>query len=90
MTGSKRPSDEWAFLGRGVLRTLVLDVMATVLGACIGAALGLFAAYVLGLSFLFGAKFGALLGAFAALSARSHIHRLFDYDKTATDKDPKY
>ena len=73
-------SEEFAMLGRGVLRTFIRDVLAVALGAGIGALLGLICVYVFGLSF--GAvKIGALIGAFGALVARSHLSRLFEYDR---------
>jgi hypothetical protein len=71
----KDPVNEWAFLGRGVLRTFVRDIVAIAVGVGIGVILGLVGAYILGFSPQFGIKFGALIG----LSARSLLSRLFDY-----------
>lgn len=82
-----KAANEWAFLGRGILRTVLRDIKAIALGVCIGAFLGFLGAYLLGVSAQSGTKIGALLGAFVALSARSHLSRLFDYDQQAPDRD---
>jgi uncharacterized transporter YbjL len=75
----KDPVNEWAFLGRGVLRTFVRDIVAIAVGVGIGVILGLVGAYILGFSPQFGIKFGALVGALIGLSARSLLSRIFDY-----------
>ena len=87
MNNDKKPTNEWAFLGRGISRTFLRDVKAIAFGVCIGVVLGVVGAYLLGLSAQFGLKFGALVGAFIALSARSHLSRLFDYEHPTHDKD---
>ena len=84
----KEPANEWAFLGRGILRTFARDIIAIALGVGIGATLGFFGAYFLGFSPQFGIKFGALVGAFVGLSARSHLSRLLDYYHPPRDRDP--
>ncbi len=84
----KKPANILAFVGRGVVRTFLRDVKATVFGVCIGAILGFLGAYLLGFSAQSGTKFGALVGACVALLARSHFHRLFEYDQPAPDRDP--
>lgn len=88
MSNDDEPKNEWAFLGRGILRTFARDIKATAIGVLIGAILGLLASYILGLSAQFGIKFGALTGAAAALLARSHFSRLFDYEQSSSDKRP--
>ena len=84
--GDKDPVNEWAFLGRGVFRTLRRDIMATALGVVIGAVIGFVVAYILGYSSQFGIKFGAVVGAFIGLAARSWTSRLFDFDHPPRDK----
>ena len=84
---NEKPTNEWAFLGRGISRTFVRDIKAIAFGVITGAILGFLGAYFLGLSAQFGLKFGALAGAFVGLSARSHLSKLFDYDKPAPDRD---
>ncbi|MEL7177409.1 MAG: hypothetical protein AAGK28_12895 [Pseudomonadota bacterium] len=88
MSNDKKPTNEPVFLGRGITRTFLRDVKAVATGVCIGVFLGILGAYLLGLTAQFGLKFGALFGAFIALSARSHLSRLFEYDQKPTDKDP--
>jgi hypothetical protein len=87
MNNGKKPTNERAFLARGISRTFLRDVKAITFGLCIGVILGVIGAYLLGLSAQFGLKFGALVGAFIALSARSHLSRLFDYEHPPHDKD---
>lgn len=84
--GDKDPVNEWAFLGRGILRTFKRDVIAIALGVVIGAVIGVVVAYILGRSSQFGIKFGALVGAFIGLAARSWTSRLFDFDHPPRDK----
>ncbi|WP_022704855.1 hypothetical protein [Pseudorhodobacter ferrugineus] len=84
----KDPVNEWAFLGRGVLRTFVRDIIVIAGSVFISAVIGFSMAYILGFSSQFGIKFGALVGAFIGLSARSHMSRLFDYDHPPRDRNP--
>lgn len=83
---NEKPTNEWAFLGRGILRTFVGDVKTTAIGVCVGALLGVLAAYFLGVSVQSGAKIGALAGAFLGLASRSLTSRLFDYDQPDPNK----
>lgn len=85
----KKPKNELAFLLGGVRRTFLRDARAIALGACIGVVLGFLGAYFLGVSAQSGIKFGALVGAFVGLSARSHMSRLFDYDRHPAGRDPE-
>ena len=88
MNNDKKPTSEWVFLGRGISRTFLRDLKAIGSGVCIGVILGVLGAFLLGLSTQFGLQFGALVGAFIALSARSHLSKLFDYEHPPNDKDP--
>lgn len=84
----EKPAGEWAFLGRGIFRTVVRDIKAIAIGVCIGAVFGFIGAYFLEFSMQSGTKIGALVGAFVALMARSLLYKLFDYDQPAPDSDP--
>lgn len=84
---NETPRNEWAFLGKGILRTFASDAKATVIGAVIGAVLGFLAAYILGFSIRTGIGFGALVGAFLGLAVRPLTSTLFDYDPPSSDKD---
>lgn len=73
MPSQKDPSDsEFAFLGRGILRTAKRDVFSVGVGVAIGA----------GFAVLFGLsiKLGMLCGACIGLFLRSIFSPLFDYD----------
>lgn len=87
MNNDKKPTNEWAFLGRGISRTFLRDLKAIGFGVVIGVVLGVLGAFLLGLSAQFGIQFGALVGAFIALSARSHLSKLFDYEHPPNDKE---
>lgn len=88
-TDDKKQSNEWAFLGRVVAKTLVRDVFATAIGVCIGALLGVLVAYVMGYSVQSMAKVGALVGMAVAVASGSIGRTLFELGRPNADQDPK-
>ena len=89
---SKKPpstKEELAFLGRGIVRTFVRDVIVVTCGAIIGAALALMVLSVMGYPATAGLKLGALGGAFLGLVFRSVFSPLFDYDGRPPKDDDK-
>ena len=85
----KTTAQDLAFLGRGVGRTFVRDILAIAAGVGIGAVLGLVAALVTGFTLLSGVKLGALAGAFIGLALRSFMRPLFDYDQPGQGGRPR-
>ncbi len=78
----EKPRNEFAFLGRGITRTLIRDTKMVLAGGVAGALLCALIAYFMGISVQTGLKFGALLGAFFGIAVGARSRALFDYGET--------